>query len=41
MALRASKVFLVLGIALFYMVLVLNNITDYGSKGLLRNKVYK
>ena len=31
MALRASKVFLVLGIALFYMVLVLNNITDYGS----------
>ena len=31
MALRASKVFLVFGIALFYMVLVLNNITDYGS----------
>ena len=31
MALRVSKVFLVLGIALFYMVLVLNNITDYGS----------
>jgi predicted small integral membrane protein len=30
-ALRASKVFLVFGIALFYMVLVLNNITDYGS----------
>jgi len=31
MALRVSKVFLVFGIALFYTILVLNNITDYGS----------
>src|SRR6267154_6867512 len=31
MALRVSKAVLVLAIALFYMILVLNNITDYGS----------
>ena len=31
MALRASKAVLVLAIALFYTILVLNNITDYGS----------
>jgi len=31
MALRVSKAFLVLAIALFYTLLVLNNITDYGS----------
>ncbi len=31
MALRVSKAVLVLAIALFYTILVLNNITDYGS----------
>jgi predicted small integral membrane protein len=31
MALRASKAVLVFAIALFYTILVLNNITDYGS----------
>jgi predicted small integral membrane protein len=31
MALRVSKVVLVFAIALFYTILVLNNITDYGS----------
>ena len=31
MALRFSKAVLVFAIALFYMILVLNNITDYGS----------
>jgi predicted small integral membrane protein len=31
MTLRVSKAVLVLGIALFYTILVLNNITDYGS----------
>ena len=31
MALRVSKAVLVFAIALFYTILVLNNITDYGS----------
>lgn len=31
MALRVSKAILVFAIALFYTILVLNNITDYGS----------
>jgi predicted small integral membrane protein len=31
MALRASKAVLVFAIVLFYTILVLNNITDYGS----------
>ena len=31
MALRVSKAALVFAIALFYTILVLNNITDYGS----------
>ena len=31
MALRFSKAVLVFAIALFYTILVLNNITDYGS----------
>jgi len=31
MALRVSKAVLVFAIALFYMILVLNSITDYGS----------
>jgi predicted small integral membrane protein len=31
MALRVSKAVLVFAIALLYMILVLNNITDYGS----------
>ena len=31
MGLRVSKVVLVFAIALFYTILVLNNITDYGS----------
>jgi predicted small integral membrane protein len=31
MALRVSKEVLVFAIALFYTILVLNNITDYGS----------
>ena len=31
MALRVSKTVLVFAIALFYTILVLNNITDYGS----------
>jgi predicted small integral membrane protein len=33
MALRVSKAVLVLAIALFYTILVLNNLTDYGSTG--------
>ena len=31
MALRVSKAVLVFAIALFYTILVLNNLTDYGS----------